>query len=570
MDPQVILRSPIVFIDDYRIPELTEIVRTTQVLKGPVHTLIQTAEYKEKIEEALAVAELAVQRFSHLPEEAKFILFEMKVIVEEKSRDQEFMGLVSQNPTSRKLHEKMVEIFVGQLYDKKLPGKVFDEPLTIKTLSSHNKMQENALKAATYEEVVLFEKIEHEFDLIKSTLSQDPITTKAIERRKKIIGLISGFFTRFIREYYPYFFPKGDNDQGVDLSKYLLKNFETLFPDAVPHLFFSWPAVFGKDEMAIVECLFKEAVDFLRDYNDAMGSMQSKNPAFEKANPQEKELLILNWLKENRLKEVMFHKLEPSKTGLMHLIGTLLEDTLFLSLPKETINTSNPAILRLVISMTAGHLLPVLNRFLSEDVFTFAIKRFLTGDSLQIDPELEGVNERAFGKGNDEFDKRLAIEIENFSNEIMRLGHASKGLNAIQKIAMSFKEKIASIIQLKIRVIYSSDAMILPVLVLDHLLFDKEKPVCLHYFRQEIREQKIEEEKLREELGLLIRAKIKEMTEGPAFSIAMAFTSIESFTDELGRALVDLIHRPLLIRLLIVYLLRGLNQGLHIKHGEKR
>ncbi|CRX38675.1 hypothetical protein [Estrella lausannensis] len=565
MDPQVTLKSPIIFIDDYKIPALKEIVRTTQVLKGPVHILIQTNEYKEKIEEALTIGELAVQRFSHLPDEAKFILFEMKVIIEEKSRDQEFMSRITENPLSRKLHDRMVEIFVGRLYGKSLPGKVFDEPLTIKTLSSDDKMREAALKAATYEEEALFEKIDQEFDLIKSTLSQDPITARAIERKRKIVAVISGFFTRFIKEYYPYFFPKGDNDQGVDLSKYLLKNFESLFPEVIPHLFFSWPAAFGKDEMAIVIGLFKEAVLFLHDYNDALSHYQGLSAEFEKAMPQEKELLLLNWLKENRLKEEMFQKLESSKTGLMHLIGTLLEDTLFLSLPKETKQSSNPAILRLIISMTAGHLLPVLNRFLSEDVFTFAIKRFLTGDSLQIDPELEGVNEKAFGKGNDEFDKRLAVEIENFSNEIMRLGHASKGLSAVQKIAMSFKERIAAMIQLKIRVIYSSDAMILPILVLNHLLFDKEKPICLHYFRQEIKEQKIEEEKLREELGLLIRAKIKEMTEGPAFSIAMALTSIESFTDELGRAVVDLVHRPLLVRLLIVYLLRGLNQGLRLR-----
>lgn len=568
MDPRIVVFSPHMIIDDYKLPSLREIVRITQLLKGPLHTLIAKQDLSKKIDEALEIADIAVRCFTGLSDEAKLILFEMKIVLEEKARDPQFVSQLMENPPAKDLHNRMVDIFIGKLYGKELPGTVFFESRAAKSLAQSQLMQKNALSAATSKEESLFSQIEEEFDLIKSTLSQDPITCKAIERRKKIVGIISGFFIRFIRVYYPHFFPKGKH-LGVDLSAYLIQTFETHFPDVVPYLFFSLPTSFGKKEMNNFTCIFKKAVLFLHDYNDALESVRTRESRFDGKPPEDQELVILHWIKENRLRERIGNKTLSSPSDIMALLGQTIEETILLSLPPKIKDSTHPSILRLSVAMAAGHLLPVFDRLLAPDVFTFAIKRFLTGDSLKLDPETEDVDLRAFGKGSKEFDKEIGIEIEKLSKEIFRLGSASTGLSAIQKIAMGFKETIAAAIQLKIRAVYASESTLLPILVLNHLLFQDEKPICLHYFTQEEKEQKREQEKMREELGFLIRAKIKELTAGPAFSIAMAFTSIESFTDELGKALVDLIHRPALIRLLLVYLLTGLNEGLNLAQKEK-
>ena len=152
MDPKIVVFSPLMIIDDYKLPNLREIVRITQLLKGPLHTLIAKQDLSKKIDEALEIADIAVRCFTGLSDEAKLILFEMKIVLEEKARDPQFVSQLMDNPPAKDLHNRMVDIFIGKLYGKELPGAVFFESRAAKSLAHSQLMQKNALSAATSKE----------------------------------------------------------------------------------------------------------------------------------------------------------------------------------------------------------------------------------------------------------------------------------------------------------------------------------------------------------------------------------------------------------------------------------
>lgn len=387
--------------------------------------------------------------------------------------------------------------------------------------------------------------------------------------KKDQIILISRLFEGIIKDYVPYLLQCTPESPLYLLGDQIKAQFVKRFPKTALQAFFQEPRNISGRETKLICSIFAKITMFFQDLN------KCKVPAEASLSVEIEQREIIkrmNKLRGSNRKIIIPDDLDR-KTVHQNLLAQAQE--LIHNLGKNEKSTlerdlETPGLLLSLVC------LEIFDRAFSPYTFNLILDRLLEDNIDLVDPEktLKTPPLQQYDASNKIFSETIGTTVVQLANEIIKSGNPSGVTNVVAKILMvgieEFKIWIGETIQKFLNELTNSECTILPILFTQHILFRKDKdgnyqPTLLNQFKkdkdQQAAFQQSVEHRLFNRLFPLIVETVKKRSTMGALFISNA-SSVEEFCKNLTRSLWRLSQQEMLLKLLLSYLLEGINEAI--------
>jgi len=387
--------------------------------------------------------------------------------------------------------------------------------------------------------------------------------------KKDQIALISRLFEGIIKDYLPYILQCSPESPLYLLNDQIKAQFIKKFPKTALQAFFQEPRNISSRETKLICQVFGKMTCFFQDLNKCKVAAEANLSIEIEQQEIIKRMNILRGpskkviVPDNLDRKVVHQNLLFQAQELIHNIGKSEKSSLERDL--ET-----PGFLLSLI------LLECFDRAFSPYTFSLIIDRLLE-DVIDLDnPEksIKAPSLKQYDASDKNFSESIGSIVVLLANEIIKSGNPTGVTGAVAEILKFVIERlkmtIGDNIQKFLNELTNSECSILPILFMQHILFQKDKEgnyhsTLLSQFKRDKDQQAAfqlsVEHRLFQRLFPLIVETVKKKSTAAALFMNKT-SSVEEFCRNLTKSLWRLSQQEMLLKLLLSYLLEGINEAI--------
>lgn len=401
-----------------------------------------------------------------------------------------------------------------------------------------------------------------------SHVNNEILKKALIEAREKLrleqIKVISRFFEGVLEHYVPHLLQSEHTSPIFLLMDLIQTEFKESFPKTAFSIFFQNPRDVSNREKRFLTAILTKVSQFMTDLNLCRVKKEADTLA-----PVAEEALIIRRL--NKIRPTVVPDSLDRKALLKNLFDLCKQftHTLWLGTHKSLNKKSSVPELMLALFM-----LELFDRILTPHTFNLIITRLLESTL-----NLAGPDDNAPKKppkkdaAYKEYSKTIGTILFNLGTELIKCGDpegvTKTAADSIQKILKNMTESIGDAFQDKMNDLSNSECTLLPILFLQHVMFKTEDglnvPTLLEQFKTSQKEkadlQKKVETNLANKLHPLITEVVQNQNAVAGFLVSNV-GSVKKFADNLSKFLWRLTQQELLVKVLLGYILEGINEAL--------